>query len=328
MRAAYITTPGPADSIRYGDLPIPRPGPTDVLVRVEAAAVNMVDTFVRSGAYHTHLPLPFILGRDLVGTVVTKGPGVVGFDVGDRVWSNSLGHSGRQGTTAEYAVVSADRLYPVPPGVDSVVMAAIAHPVATAHIALFTHARLQPGETVLINGAGGHVGSAATVLASRAGARVLATARQADLARCRRLGADYAIDYRSPDLSSALRRAAPEGVHVHLDTSGNQDLEFAVSLLAFRGRMILMSGLSARRQFPVGLFYTRDAVIKGFAISNATTTTLAVAATRLNQLLSETSDAFTPRHVEELPLTDTSDAHRRVEGGDARGVRLVLRPSP
>jgi hypothetical protein len=105
MRAAYVTELGAADAIRVGELPVPAAGPTDVLVRVEVVAVNPVDTMVRSGAYPTPTPFPFVIGRDLVGTVAVAAPGAAGFAPGDRVWCNSLGHGGRQGSFAEYAVV-------------------------------------------------------------------------------------------------------------------------------------------------------------------------------------------------------------------------------
>jgi NADPH:quinone reductase-like Zn-dependent oxidoreductase len=110
MRAAYITELGPAEAIRVGELPVPVPGPTGVLVRVEVVVVDPVDTMVRSGAYRTATPFPFVVGRDLVGTVAEVGAGVAGFAAGDRVWCNSLGHGGRQGSFAEYAVVPGERL--------------------------------------------------------------------------------------------------------------------------------------------------------------------------------------------------------------------------
>src|SRR5207253_765147 len=112
------------------------------------------DTFVRSGAWRTPLEFPFVIGRDLVGTVAAAGAGAGGFRVGDRVWCNSLGHDGRQGAAAEQAVVPVDRLYHLPDGVDPVDAVALAHPAATAHLALFTHGRLRAGESVAVLGAG------------------------------------------------------------------------------------------------------------------------------------------------------------------------------
>lgn len=326
MHAAYIERRGPAEDIRFGELPVPAPGPADLLVGVRAVAVNAVDTFVRSGAYQTPLPFPFVIGRDLVGAVVARGPDATGFDVGDQVWSNSLGHAGRQGAAAEFAVVAADRAYPLPPGADPVSTVAVLHPAATAHLALFTHGRLRAGETVLVAGGAGNVGRAATILASRAGARVIATAGAADLGACRLLGADVAVDYRSPDLAELLSGAAPDGVDVHLDTSGHHDLDLAVGLLGLGGRIVLMAGLDRRPELPVGPLYTRDARIVGFAISNAGIAELARAASRINQLVAER--ALAPRAVEVLSLAAAAEAHRRLESGRAAHTRLVLVPDP
>ncbi len=118
--AAYISALGPAECIQVGDLPVATPGPTDVLVRTEAMVVDNVDTLVRSGAYSTPTPFPFIIGRDLVGTVASAGPGATGFSEGDRVWCNSLGHAGRQGSFAHHVVVAAERLYHLPADVDPI----------------------------------------------------------------------------------------------------------------------------------------------------------------------------------------------------------------
>lgn len=324
MRAAWIEHRGPADAIRHGELPVPTPGPTEVLVGVDAVAVNPVDTFVRSGAYHTPLPFPFVVGRDLVGTVAAAGTGVSGFSVGDPVWSNSCGHDGRQGVTAEFAAVAADRLYPLPSGVDAAAMVALVHPAATAYLALFVHGLLRAGETALVAGAAGHVGRAATVLAARAGARVVATAAAADHGGCRSRGAADVLDYRDPRLAEHLHDALPEGVDVHLDTSGRHDLDLALDLIALRGRVLVMAGLSSRPELPVGTLYTRDARVIGFAISNARVADLADAARRINQLVSDGS--LTPGPIEELPLDGAAEAHHRLETGRASGVRLVLRP--
>ncbi|MFC8732622.1 NADPH:quinone reductase [Luteimicrobium sp. NPDC057192] len=324
MHAAFVDHPGPAESIRYDTLPVPTPGPTDALVRVEAVAVNHVDTFVRSGAYATPLPSPFVVGRDLVGTVVACGPGVPGFAVGDRVWTNSLGHAGRQGAAAEYAAVPADRLYHAPDHVAPAELVAVLHPAATAFLAVELHGAVRPGETVLVAGAAGHVGRAAVLLAARAGARVVATARAEDADVVRALGADAVVDYRSLDLAARLRTAAPDGVDVHVDTSGQHDLDLAVGLMAPRGRVVLLAGMRARPELPVGPVYTHDLQLRGFAISVATVDELAAAARRINLLVAD--DALRPRAVEELPLAGAAEAHRRLEAGEARGTRLVLLP--
>jgi NADPH:quinone reductase-like Zn-dependent oxidoreductase len=300
----------------------PVPGPTDVLVRVEAVAVDPVDTFVRSGAYRTPTPFPFVLGRDLVGTVAETGPGATGFAVGDRVWSHSMGHGGRQGVTAEYCVVGVDRLYHLPADVDAARAVAVLHPVATAHLALFRHARLRPGETVLVIGGAGNVGRAATVLAARAGARVLAVARAETAPDCLRAGATAVVDHRDPDAAEQLRELIGDGVDVHLDTSGHQDLDAALAMVGHGARVVLMAGLSARPVLPVGAVYPRDVSLLGFAISNASVDDLAGTARVINHGLA--AGAFPIPVTVELPLSRTAEAHRMIEAG-VRG-RIVLRP--
>jgi len=324
MRAAWTDKRGPADEIRFEPIPVPVPGPSDVLVRVQYAAVNPIDTFVRSGRYITPLPFPFVIGRDLVGTVAALGDGVSRFTVGDAVWTNSLGHEGRQGCTAEFAVVAADRLYSLAGGVDPAAAIGVFHPAAAAYLAITTHARTQAGETVYIAGGGGHVGSAAIAMAVLAGARVFTSAAAADHDYCRDLGAEVVFDYRDEGLARKIAAAAPGGIDVHLNTSGRHDLQDAVSMLAHGGRVVLMSGLTARPELPVGALYTRDASILGFAISNASTADLQAAADRVNQLL---VDGTLPlRRTEILPLAEAARAHQRMEAGELQGTRLILRP--
>ncbi|MPY54022.1 NADPH:quinone reductase [Streptomyces acidicola] len=322
MRAAYITQFGSPDVIRLGELPLPVPGPHDVLVDVEVSAVNHVDLFVRSGVWRTPLGFPFVVGRDLVGRVVVAGPAATGFRPGDRVWCNSLGHDGRQGAAAERAVVPADRLYHLPVGVGAVEAVALAHPASTAYLALFTHGRLRAGESVAVVGAGGNVGSAAVVMAVRAGARVIAVASGRDVSYVRSLGADHVVDYRSDDVAGQIRAVAPRGVDVYVDTSGRNDLDTAVDLLAGRGRIVVMAGLRTRPVLPVGPLYLMDRSVHGFAISHADTAQLADAARGINGLL--LSGRLRPRATEVLPLSAAAEAHRRLGEGKVHG-KLVLR---
>jgi NADPH:quinone reductase-like Zn-dependent oxidoreductase len=324
MRAAYITELGPADAIRVGELPVPVPGPTDVLVRVEVVVVDPVDTMVRSGAYRTPTPFPFVVGRDLVGTVAQVGAGVVGFTAGDRVWCNSLGHGGRQGSFAEYAVVPAERLYHLPAGVDPVAAVAVLHPAATAYLALFRHGGLRPTETLYVGGAAGNVGTALTSLARAAGARVLAGARPEDDGWCRAAGAAEVVDYRDPGLAGRLAALAPAGIDLYVDTSGHLDLPGAIDRLADRGRIVLMAGGDQRLTLPAGPLYTHGRSILGFVISLATTADLAEAAAVLNDRLAAGDLPARVRVV--WPLERAAESHRAVERGE-RG-RTVLRVAP
>ncbi|MFE9256711.1 NADPH:quinone reductase [Streptomyces sp. NPDC006879] len=324
MRAAYIEELGPPDVIRYGELPAPVPGAHEVLVNVAVTSVNHVDTFVRSGAWRTPITFPFVIGRDVVGTVASVGGAVAGFAVGDRVWCNSLGHAGRQGAAAEQVLVPAERLYHLPAGADPVDAVALAHPAATAHLALFTHGRVRAGETVVVLGAAGNVGSALVVMAVQAGARVIAVASAKDAAQVSRLGAHHVLDYRDPQLPAAIRAAAPEGVDLHIDTSGRNDLESAVPLLASRGRVVILAGLRTRPVLPAGELYLQDRSVHGFAISHARCEELADAAAGINRLLAE--GLLRPPATEVVPLREAAEAHRRLDEGKVHG-KLVIRVS-
>ncbi|MDT0268002.1 NADPH:quinone reductase [Streptomyces sp. DSM 44915] len=324
MEAAFVERLGPPSEIRLGLLPRPSPGPTDVLVRVALTTVNPVDTLVRSGAFATPVPLPLVLGRDAVGTVAEAGQGS-GFTAGEPVWTNSLGHGGRQGAAAQYAVVPADRLYRLPTGVDPVTAVTVLHPGATAWLALFRHGRLRPGETVLVVGAAGNVGSAAVTFAAEAGARVLALARPADAEYCRSLGAAEVLDYRDPGLAGAVAAVAPAGVALLVDAAGRNDLPWAVGVLAPRGRLVLLAGPAARPGLPVGAFYQRDLTLRGFAISGATVDELAAAAVGVNRLLAR--GALASRRATVRPLSAVVDEHRRLADGTAHGRRVALRTS-
>lgn len=182
MWAAYVDRLGPAENIRYGRLPDPTPATGELLVRVLATAVNPVDTYVRAGSYRTAVPVPFVVGRDVVGEVLAAGPGVGAFDVGERVWSNSLGYDGRQGAAATLAIVPVDRAVRLPRSVDPVPAAAASHPGSTAATGLLHHARLAAGETLLVFGANGSVGSAAVQVGRECGARVVAVVRRPEAA--------------------------------------------------------------------------------------------------------------------------------------------------
>ncbi|MFF7864953.1 NADPH:quinone reductase [Streptomyces qaidamensis] len=322
MRAAYIDEFGPAHSIRFGVLPDPRPGAHEVLVDVEMTTANHVDTFIRAGAVRTAVEFPFVVGRDLVGRVAALGPGVTGFEVGDRVWCNSLGHGGRQGAAAERAAVPAERLYRLPDGVAPETAVTQLHPAATAYLGLVTHGGLRAGTTVVVIGAAGNVGSAMVTIAARAGARVVAVAHERDAAHCRALGADTVVDRRGADLSTRLARACPDGVDLYADAAGVNDLATAVDLLAWRGRIVLLAGLRTTPVLPAGPLYVRDRSVVGFAITGAPAAELAEAARCVNDLLAE--GRLRPREVRVLPLGATAEVHRMLEANELHGRRVAL----
>lgn len=271
MRAAYVEAPGPVDAIKVGDLPKPKPGPGEVLVRVGASSFNPIDLYLRSGMVKMPLPFPYILGCDLAGTVEEVGPGATRFKAGDRVWGSNQGQLGRQGTTAEYASVAEDFLSATPASFSDGEAAAIALVGITAHLGLFRHGRLAAGEAVYVPGGGGGVGSMVVQMAKAAGAKVATSAGKPEsLELCRSLGADLVLDYKADDIPARLREFAPGGIDVWYETRRDPDLEVSVTLLKLRGRMVVIAGRAAKPVLPMGSFYPRDLSLLGFAMFNAT----------------------------------------------------------
>ncbi|HIW45654.1 MAG TPA: NADPH:quinone reductase [Candidatus Yaniella excrementigallinarum] len=323
MQAAFIRATGGTEQIEVGDLPVPQPGPTDVLVQMEATTVNHVDLFVRSGAYPTHLPFPFILGRDLVGTVVETGSGVAGFTNGDRVWTNSLGYDGRQGTFAQYALVSVERLYHLPATVHPLEAAPVLHTAATAYFGLYRETQLRPGETLFVAGGAGGVGSCVIQLAAAMGARVITSASVRDHDWCRSLGADVVLDYREDKMHQKLAAAAPEGIDIWWDTSGHHDFQTTLPLLNKRAKVVVMAGMSATPVLPVGQLYTQDVRLHGFAMSNASVADLAEAAVTINALLQRSQ--LQARLGATYRLAQAVQAHTAMEEHAVHG-RIVVIP--
>lgn len=330
MKAAYIQQTGPPESIRYGDLPDPTPGPQQCLVRVEAVAINPVDTYIRSGLVPMPLPFPFIPGCDLAGTVVRTGPGVQRFRAEDAVWGSNQGLLGRQGTFAELVAVDEHWLYPRPAGVDANTAAAAALVGITAHLGLCRDARLAAHETIVVNGGSGGVGSMVVQMAHLLGARVIATAgNEIKATLCRELGADVVINRETENLASALRHAAPGGVHVWWETPREPDFDQAITHLAPRGRMILMAGREARPPFPVGPFYVKGCSLHGFVMFTATPDEQRHCADDINRWLAEGRLRANIDRI--LPLAQAAEAHRLQEAstlhktGALKG-KIVLTP--
>lgn len=347
MKAAFVNRLGEVEEIRYGDLPEPVPGPTDCLVEVAAVSLNPVDTFVRSGRFATAVPLPFILGRDLVGTIVSAPPGV-SLRRGQTVWCSSLGYEGRQGSCAELAAVPADRLYPAPSGIEAHSseahrLVALAHPATTAWLGWFEHGRLMSGDTVFVGGGAGNVGTAAIQLAASAGARIVASSHSHDFDTVRAAGAEVVLDYRDPDLQAACARAAPEGFDLVWDTSGHHDGEFLAEVTAPGARVLITASAAASTELPLGRLYTKDVSLIGFVMSRTTADQLARAAKGLAPFLRPrtagtpaatgavpgagtlSAGTLTTTIAEALPLSEAARAHRMMEAGEIRG-RVVLTP--
>lgn len=330
MKAAYIQQPGPPEAIVYGDLPTPAPRGSEVLVRVAAVAVNPIDTYIRGGANYFTLPKPYIVGCDLAGTVEAVGPQASRFKVGDRVWGSNQGLLGRQGTFAEYSAVDEQWLYSTPPGVTDQQAAATALVGITAHLGLVREAQLNPGQTLLVNGGSGGVGSTVIQMAKALGAKVVATAGSPEkLALCQRLGADLAINYKTENVAQRLGTLAPAGVNIYWECTREPDFDRIVPLLAPRGRIILMAGRDARPQFPVGPFYVKGCSLHGFVMFAATAEEQRIAAEDINLWLSE--GKLKPKIDRVMPLSETATAHRLQEDNTLRQAgtlsgKIVLVP--
>ena len=268
MNAAYIETAGAPDVIRYGELPTPVPGAGEVLVRVEAASLNPIDTYIRGGIIAMPRALPYIPGCDLAGTVEAVGPGVRRFAVGDRVWGSNQGLLGRQGTFAEFCCTSEDWLYPLPTGVRAEDGAALALVGITAHLGLFWRTDLKAGETVFVNGGTGGVGSAVVQMAKAVGAKVIATVGSAEKAAlAREFGADKVVNYKTDDVIAAVKAfTGGRGVDIWFETQPPADFERTFDLMAPRGRIVVMAGRKARPVFPNGSFYLKGLSLFGFVM--------------------------------------------------------------
>ncbi|MFP6669066.1 MAG: NADPH:quinone reductase [Pirellulales bacterium] len=330
MKAAYIEKTGPASNIIYGDLPTPEPSGREVLVKVGAAALNPIDTYIRGGANYWDLPLPFIGGCDLAGIVQIAAAETSRFAVGDRVWGSNQSLLGRQGTFAEYAVVDECWLYPTPQEVSDEEAAAVSLVGITAHLGLFREAKLQPGETIFVNGGSGAVGSTVVQMAKAIGAKVVATAGSAEkLKACAQLGADRVINYKTADVARDTLEFVPDGVHVYWETTREPDFVRAVELLARRGRMVLMAGRDARPEFPVGPFYVKGCSLHGFVMFAATPEEQRTCAEDINRWMVE--GQLRPRIDRVLPLSDLAAAHRlqeesTVNQSGAVSGKIVIKP--
>ena len=310
MKAAYITETGEPNVIQFGDLPTPEPGPTQVLVKVGASAVNPIDTYIRSGAVPIATEFPYIVGCDLAGTVQQCGSEVTRFQPGDRVWGSNQSLFGRPGTAAQYAAVDQDWLYPSPDGMSDAVAAAGSLVGITAHLGLFLNANLQAGEILFVNGGTGGVGAAVVQLAKSVGARVIATVGSDEKqALCESWGADLVVNYHSDSMDQQIGDFATEkgGIDVWFETQRESTMDRTVELMAKRGRIVLMAGRAARPEFPVGPFYVKDLRMFGFAMFNASPEEQRDSAEAVNAAFN--AGTWTPQIGQTFSLAQTSDAH-------------------
>ncbi len=237
MQAWLCETLDGAEALRWQDLPTPEPGAGEVRIAVKAASLNFPDLLIVRGQYQIKPPLPFVPGAEFAGHVDAVGEGVNQLQVGMPV--AAISGTGGFGT---HAIVKAARVLPLPAGFALEDAAAFAFTYGTSHHALVDRAQLQSGETVLVLGAAGGVGTAALQIAKAVGARVIAAASSDEkCALCRALGADASINYRTENLRESLKSlTAGKGPDVVYDPVGGDLAEPAFRSIAWRGRYLVI----------------------------------------------------------------------------------------
>lgn len=241
MQAWICDNPTGVDALTWQTLPMPEPGPGQVLVAIEAASLNFPDVLIVQNKYQIKPPLPFVPGAEFAGTVTAVGEGVTHLRVGSKV--AALSGTGGFGT---HTLVSAALCMPLPAGFPAVDAAAFIMTYATSYHALIDRAALQAGETVLILGAAGGVGTAAIQIAKAAGARVIAAASSAEkCATCQKLGADATLNYSEHTPSGSLREQIKQltggkGPDVVYDPVGGEWAEPVFRSMAWRGRYLVV----------------------------------------------------------------------------------------
>jgi NADPH:quinone reductase-like Zn-dependent oxidoreductase len=311
MRAAAIDDFGPPSSLTLHNLPVPKPGPGEVLIEVHAAGVGIWDAKIRDGTWaegKEHFPL--VLGADGAGVVVQSGERVRSLRVGDSVWAYQY-ENPKGGFYAEYAAVAADHAAPKPKGLDMLHAGAGAVTSLTAQQGVDDHLKVKPDETVLVFGASGAVGTLAVQFAKRRQARVIGIVPGQDAVRLvRKLGADEAIDSRSKDFAEQLRALAPEGIDAVLALAGGEALERCVALVRAGGRVAYPNGVEPepqRRTKVRFVSYDAKAGPRQFA--------------RLERAVEEARLQVPIAAV--FPLEEAAKAHERIERGHVLG-RIAL----
>ena len=321
MRAMRVHTPGGAGAITEDRIPVPAPGPGEALVRVEFVGVNFIDIYKRSGQYT--VPLPSTIGEEGAGTVEAVGGGVTDIRVGDRVAWASVG-----GACAEYAIVPAAKLVPVPREVDTRVAAAVMLQGMTAHYLATTTYPLAEGHRCLVHAAAGGVGLLLVQIAKRRGAHVIGTAgsdEKAELAKG--AGADDVIVYTRQDFVEEVRRLTDSrGVHVVYDSVGKTTFLRGFDVIVPRGMMVLFGQSSG----PVDPINPQLLNQKGSLF--LTRPTLSHYTAARDELLWRAGELFewigrgelAVRIGAEFPLSEVAEGHRELEGRRTTG-KVVLR---
>ncbi|MBA3651629.1 MAG: NADPH:quinone reductase [Chthoniobacterales bacterium] len=320
MKAIRVEEFGEPGVMELVEVPMLEPGPGQVLVRVEAAGVNPVETYIRAGTYARKPALPFTPGNDGAGVIETTGAGVKAFSEGDRVYlagSNS-------GTYAEYCLCGVAQVHCLPEAASFAQGAAMGTPYATAYRGLLQRGAAQPNETVLVHGASGGVGTAAVQLALAHGMRVFGTAgtkRGRELVR--EQGAHEVFDHHASDYLAKIKDASGgSGIDVILEMLANVNLGNDLTLLAPRGRVVVI-GNRGRVEIDARQIMVKDLSVFGLALWGIPADDVRRAHAAIIAGLE--SGALNPVVGTEMPLRDAAKAHQQVMEPGAKG-KIVLIP--
>ena len=320
MKAIRVKEFGGPEVLRLEDVPELKPADGEVVVRIRAAGVNPVETYIRAGVYPRKPSLPYTPGTDGAGTVEGVGKNATRFAPGARVYvAGSL-----SGTYAEQALCDESSVFPLPAHVSFAQGAAMGVPYATAYRALFQRAAARPGETVLIHGATGGVGIAATQLARAAGLRVIGTAgSDAGRSLVKSEGAHETLDHKSPDhFDKAMSLTRGRGYDVILEMLANVNLGRDLTILGHGGRVVVIGSRGNVEINPRDAMM-RDAAILGMSLWNASPADLFSIHSALVAGLE--NKALRPVVAQEIPLADATRAHAAVMEGNAMG-KIALIP--
>ncbi|SEA99965.1 zinc-dependent alcohol dehydrogenase family protein [Rubrimonas cliftonensis] len=312
MKAMILARFGCYDAFELREVPVPPVGPRQVRVRVHATAINPLDYQIRRGDYVDHVPLPAIIGHDVSGVVEQTGADVGEFDVGDEVYYTPRIFGG-PGSYAEQHVADVDLVARKPRNIDHVEAASLTLVGGTVWEALVTRAQLAVGETVLIHGGAGGVGTAAIQLAKAMGARVITTARASNHDFVRSLDADEVIDYATDDYVSAVPELTDgRGVNVVFDTIGGDTLTKSPLILADAGRVVSIVDIAQPQNLIEA--WGKNAAYH-FVFTRQNRGKLDALTTLVERGL------IKPVIGAVLPLDRIGDAHELLEAGGACGLR-------
>jgi len=320
MKAIRVNQFGGPEVFRLEEVPTPRPGPGEVLVRIHAIGVNPVETYIRAGTYARLPKLPYTPGNDGAGVIEQIGDSVTEFKPGDRVYTSGS----VSGTYAEFVLCKTEQVHPLPANVSFAQGAAVGTPYATAYRGLFQRAEARPGETVLVHGASGGVGIAAVQLARSRGLRVFGTAGSDEGRKlAREQGAHEVFDHRTPDhFEQVINATGARGVDVIVELLANVNLGKDLTILAKGGRVAII-GSRGRVEIDPRDTMQRDVDLRGMVLPNASPADMV----SIHGALVAGLENGTLRPVigKEFPLGDAAQSHRAVMEAGALG-KIVLLP--